>query len=56
MDDRVGVIVLIIVIEEEYEEEIFNVWDIVGVFVVIKLVELKKKIKCFLYNCFNRLN
>lgn len=43
MDDRVGVIVLITVTEEEYEEEIVNVQDSVGVLVVTKLVELKRK-------------
>lgn len=39
MDDRVGVIVLITVTEEEYEEEILDVLDTVGVLVVTKLVE-----------------
>ena len=43
MDDRVGVIVLITVTEEEYEEEILDVLDTVGVLVVTKLVELKRK-------------
>ena len=43
VDDRVGVIVLITVTEEEYEEEILNVLDTVGVLVVTKLVELKRK-------------
>lgn len=43
MDDRVGVIVLITVTEEEYEEETLNVRDTVGVLVVTKLVELKWK-------------
>lgn len=56
MDDRVGVIVLITVTKEEYEEETLNVRDTVGVLVVTKLVELKKKIKRFLHNRFNRSN
>lgn len=36
MDDRVGVIVLITLTEEEYEEEIVDVVDTVGVVVVTR--------------------
>jgi len=43
VDDRVGVMVLNTLTEEEYEEEILEDVDTVGVPVVTKLLELKRE-------------
>lgn len=42
VDDSVGVMVLITLVETEYEDEVVDVVNVVGVVVVTRLVKLKK--------------